>query len=313
MAIDREDLKARVARLAEHGVFIGTSSWKYPGWCGQLYDPDRYAYRGRFSQSRFEKTCLREYAEVFKTVSVDAAYYKFPDGNYLGELISQVPAEFQFALKVTDEITIKRFPNLPRFGERAGQPNPNFLDAELFASRFLEPCTPFKGNIGLLMFEFSRFHQKDYLRGRDFVAALDGFLARVPRGWRYGVEIRNRSFLQPQYFESLRRHGVAHVFNSWQAMPSVGDQLELSGSRTGDGFVAARFLLKPGRTYTQAVELFSPYGRVKEANPESRAAGGRVIKEGLEQSGGKKAFVYVNNRLEGNALETIAGMIDEAC
>jgi hypothetical protein len=40
-----------------------------------LYDEARYVYRGRFAESRFEKNCLSEYAEVFKTVGVDAAYY----------------------------------------------------------------------------------------------------------------------------------------------------------------------------------------------------------------------------------------------
>ena len=31
-------------------------------------------------QKRFDDTCLEEYAEVFKTVCVDAGYYKFPGG-----------------------------------------------------------------------------------------------------------------------------------------------------------------------------------------------------------------------------------------
>ena len=75
MAIDRAYLKNSAAMLAASGVFIGTSSWKYPGWRGQLYDEARYEWRGKFAQSRFEKNCLAEYAEVFKTVCVDAAYY----------------------------------------------------------------------------------------------------------------------------------------------------------------------------------------------------------------------------------------------
>lgn len=49
--------------------------------------------------------------------------------GYLEGLASQVPADFRFGLKVTDEITIRRFPKLPRFGFRAGQPNEHSLDA----------------------------------------------------------------------------------------------------------------------------------------------------------------------------------------
>src|SRR5208283_4099869 len=113
MAFDREQTRISVAELASKGVFIGTSSWKYPGWRGMLYDESRYRYRGKFAESRFEKNCLSEYAEVFKTVCVDAAYYTFPSQQYLAGLTAQVPADFQFALKVTDEITIKSSPSWP--------------------------------------------------------------------------------------------------------------------------------------------------------------------------------------------------------
>ena len=42
------------------------------------YDEQRYMYRGKLAESRLEKNCLEEYAEVFKTVCVDAGYYRFP-------------------------------------------------------------------------------------------------------------------------------------------------------------------------------------------------------------------------------------------
>src|SRR6266850_560473 len=116
MAFDREAIKLRAAELAAKGVFIGTSSWKYEGWFGQLYTPQRYEYRGKVAKTRFERDCLTEYAEVFKTVCVDAAYYTFPSEKYLAGLVEKVPADFRFGFKVTDEITVKRFPNLPRFG-----------------------------------------------------------------------------------------------------------------------------------------------------------------------------------------------------
>jgi hypothetical protein len=50
MAFDREATKALAAELADKGVFIGTSSWKYEGWMGQLYSPQRYEYRGKILQ-----------------------------------------------------------------------------------------------------------------------------------------------------------------------------------------------------------------------------------------------------------------------
>ncbi len=302
-------MRERAAALARQGVFIGTSSWKYPGWRGLLYDPARYEWRGRFAESRFRRDCLGEYAEVFKTVSVDAAYYTFPTRGSLEGLAAQVPGDFLFGFKVTDAITLKRFPNLPRFGQRAGKPNEHFLNADLFAASFLHPCESIRSHVGLLMFEFSRFYPADYSHGRDFASDLDTFLGRLPKGWPYGVELRNRAWLTPDYFACLARHRAAHVFNSWEAMPSVSEQMALPASLTNPGLVAARFLLKPGRKYEQAVKTFEPYDSIKEENPEARAAGRALIVQGQAAGPKRTTFIFVNNRLEGNALSTIAAML----
>ncbi|MGH7870182.1 MAG: DUF72 domain-containing protein, partial [Candidatus Dormibacteraceae bacterium] len=217
---------------------------------------------------------------------------------------------FRFGLKVTDAITIKKFPNLDRFGQQAGKPNENFLNAELFTKAFLKPCEPVRHVIGLLMFEFSRFWQTDYEQGRDFIADLDKFLGQLPKGWPYGIEMRNRNWLRPVYFDCLARHQVTHVFNSWDAMPAVSDQMALSSSRTNPELVAARFLLKPGRNYEEAVKTFEPYDSIKEENPEARAAGRALIAQGVAAGTKRRTFVFVNNRLEGNAITTIGAMVE---
>jgi uncharacterized protein YecE (DUF72 family) len=311
MAFDREQMKKKAAALAASGVFIGTSSWKYEGWFGQLYTPARYEYRGRVAKTRFERDCLSEYAQVFKTVSVDAAYYTFPSPPYLQKLADTVPDDFRFGFKVTDAVTIKKFPNLARFGAKAGQPNADFLNADLFATAFLKPCEEIRGKVGVLMFEFTRFWPSDYEHGRDFVADLETFLGKLPKGWPYAIEMRNMHWLAPEYFACLARHGVTHIFNSWDAMPPVSEQMALPGSRTNPKLCAARFLLNPGRKYEEAVKTFQPYDKVKEPNPEARAAGKALIAEGKEVGKDRKTFIYVNNRLEGNALETINAMIED--
>jgi len=58
MAFNREAMKQKAAALAATGVFVGTSSWKYEGWLGQLYTPARYEYRGKVAKTRFERNCL---------------------------------------------------------------------------------------------------------------------------------------------------------------------------------------------------------------------------------------------------------------
>jgi uncharacterized protein YecE (DUF72 family) len=310
MGDEREKLQIASAELAKQGVYIGTSSWKYPGWRGMLYQEDRYIYRGKFSESRFDRLCLSEYAQVFKSVCVDAAYYKFPEERYLQNLVADVPEDFLFSFKVTDIITIKQFPNLPRFGQLAGKQNEYFLNADMFESAFLKPCEPFKKNIGLLMFEFSRFSPSDFARGRDFVDALDQFLGRLPKGWQYGVEIRNRNFLHPEYFAMLARHGVAHVYNSWTEMPPVSEQLAIPESLTNPEFAGARFLLKPGRKFEEAVQKFKPYDRVQEPYEDAREAAAKLIQKALAKEVLRRLYVYLNNRLEGNALQSLLAILD---
>ncbi len=307
---DRARTALALHRLALQGIFIGTSSWKYPGWTGQLYEPVRYETRGVFSNAKFERECLREYAEVFSSVCVDAAYYKFPSLNYLTGLAEQVPDVFLFGFKVTDLITIKTFPALPRFGEMAGKGNPLFLNAEAFVEKFLEPCSAIRSKVGVVIFEFSRFTKRDFEKGRDFVSQLDAFLAELPmEGWQYAVEIRNQTFLTPEYFATLARHKTAHVFNQWTRMPPVDKQLEMEGAVTTD-FIAARFLLAGGRTYQQAVDAFSPYDRTQCPDAPSRAAATALIKKAQSLTR-RRSFLFFNNRLEGNALNTIAAVVEQ--
>jgi len=121
--------------------------------------------------------------------------------------------------------------------------------------------------------------------------------------------MRNRNWLRADYFDCLARHQVTNVFNSWGAMPPVSEQMALPGSRTNPDLVAARFLLKPGRQYEEAVKALEPYDSIKEENPGARMAGRALIAEGRAAGPKRRTFVFVNNRLEGNALGTIAAML----
>ena len=307
----RQKLTEASARLAESGVLIGTSSWKYPGWLGMIYDEQRYLYRGKFATTRFERSCLEEYAGTFPSVCVDASFYRFPGKKFIDTIHGQVPDGFRFSHKVTDTITIKHFPRLKRHGEFAGKDNPHFLNADLFLSSFLEPLRPHQDKTGLLIFEFSRFYPGQFERGRDFLEMLDAFLGKLPTtDWDFGVELRNESLLRPEYFEILKRHHVGHVYNQWTRMPDLADQLAEFPAECADAPAGARLLLKRGRGYEEAVEAFSPYTETKEARPAVREAAAKLIEQRQGSKSGRKTYVYVNNRLEGNALNTISAILD---
>ena len=253
-------LAPKLKTLAERGIFFGTSSWKYPGWAGSIYNPELYSYRGKVAKTRLEENCLPEYARVFPTVGGDFSFYKFPTQDSWDGLFAQVPEHFTFGLKAPQNITASSWPNHPQYGERAGTVNDHFLNAKAFDAHFLKPLAPHKRHVSVVMIEFGTFNKSTFATPADFMAAVDPFLAALPDGFRYGIELRNPEYLSPEYFELLRVHNVAHVFNAWQRMPALDQQARIEEAYTAD-FSAVRALLKPSRSYQEAKDTFMPYDR----------------------------------------------------
>lgn len=305
---DRAGLAARLRQLAAEGVWIGTSSWKYEGWLGQIYTRERYLERGRFSEKRFQNTCLAEYAETFPIVCGDFSFYQFPSEAYWRRLFGSAPPTLLYAFKAPEQITIETFPRHDRYGAQAGTRNEFFLDAVLFEEEFLRRLEPYRRQVATIIIEFGAFSKQSYREASAFAADLDPFLARLPKTFRYAVEIRNPNFLVPEYFDCLRAHGVAHVFNAWTRMPELELQLRLPQAFTAD-FTVCRALLRRGRSYEEAVRLFQPYDRIQDPNPEVRAALRTLIQQSRQAR--RTAYIFVNNRLEGNAPETIRAIVED--
>lgn len=293
--------------LAKQNVFIGTSSWKYPGWMGQVYHEENYRTRGKFSQKKFEETCLAEYADTFPIVCGDFSFYQFPSEAFWRKLFGSAPEKLRWAFKVPEEITVKQFPTHARYGPRAGMENENFLNSDAFERLFLEMLQPYLSRVPLMIFEFGAFPKVAMSDVGQFLELIDAFLRKLPPKVRYAVEIRNADYLGIEYFDCLRSHGVAHVYSAWTRMPEIGVQAAMPGSQTADFFVA-RALLKRDRPYEDAVAKFSPYEKVQEPNPAARAAVAGLAKKALAQRA--PAYLFVNNRLEGNAPGTIEGILD---
>jgi len=304
---DREALAGRLRGLAAQGIYLGGSSWKYEGWIGQVYRRDNYLSRGRFSRKLFEANCLREYAETFPIVCGDFAFYQFPAPEFWARLFGLTPEGFQFAFKVPEQITCKMFPSHARYGPQAGQENEAFLNAEMLKEMFLRPLWPYHKKTALLIFEFGTFSRRAIAEPGEFLERLDPFLAALPPHFRYAVEVRNPEFLEPEYFGCLRAHGVAHVYNAWSRMPELRRQIEIPGSATAP-FLVSRALLRQGRPYEEAVAKFSPYSEIRDPHPAARDALRILIQRARDER--HMAFLFVNNRLEGNSPLTIMAVTD---
>jgi len=281
-------------------IEFGTSTWTYDGWTGDVY---HRAYRGAQPARRLE-----EYARypLFRTVGIDSAFYEPPSEEALAAYARALPAGFLCVSKVWDRITARRFNQDPRWGNLAGQRNPDFLNAALFKEAVLGPYRrAFSDHAGPFVFEFQAMRGKDLPEPTRWAEELDAFLKELPRDFRYAVELRNAELLTEVHGAVLARHGVAHVFNSWNEMPRIGEQLELPWTFPA-GFTVARGLLRPGRRYADAVKLFEPYERIRDPQPEVRHDLLRLVAEALRRR--IDALILVNNRLEGNAPGTIRAL-----
>jgi uncharacterized protein YecE (DUF72 family) len=303
-SFDKEALARKLRVLADQHIFIGTSSWKYDGWIGQIYTRERYLARGKFSQKHFEAECLAEFAETFPIVCGDFSFYQFPKPEFWKKLFTAAPAQLKFALKVPEEVTAEVFPRHPRYGPRAGRTNESYLNVDAFRALFLEPLEPYRAHIACLIFEFGA-------RGataEEFVAQIGSFFDALPPTFRYAVEVRNREYLVDAYFDALRERQAAHVFNAWTKMPPLEEQIAMPGAFTAD-FTVVRALLRAGRAYENAVEQFAPYDKIQDENPEGRKALRDVIRRMEEER--RCAYIFVNNRFEGNSPDTIRAITDE--
>lgn len=293
----RPELEALAKRIPSL-VRFGGSSWNYPGWRGLVYSR---TYEGRGASTRM----LEEYAAfpLFRTVGVDSSFYAPPTEEVLTGYAERLPRGFPCVSKVWNQLTVQTFTKA-QDPSRAGKRNPDFLNPDVFLEAVYEPHQRFfADNTGPFVFEFSTVARRSGLGAERFADQLDRFFAELPREGQYAVEIRNDDFLTPMYFAVLREHGVAHVFSSWTRMPPIGRQLDLPGALTAP-FIVARALLRPGRTYDEAVDAFAPYDRIREPNPKLRADLVRLIDTAVSTR--IPAYLLVNNRAEGSSPLTIA-------
>jgi uncharacterized protein YecE (DUF72 family) len=293
---------ARLGSRIPPSVRFGTSTWNYPGWRGLVYHRD-YGSKGAAAKM------LEEYAAfpLFRTVGVDSTFYGPPTEEVLRSYSEHLPAGFPCLSKVWSQLTVHTFTKA-QDPSRAGKVNPDFLNAELFVEEIYQLYQRhFADHTGPFIFEFQTLARSSGIDAEGFATRLDEFFSALPREGQFAVEIRNEEFLTPMYFAVLREHGVAHVFNSWTRMPPIGHQLDLPGSISGP-FIVARALLRPGRTYDEAVDVFAPYDRIREPNPKLRRDLVRLVEAAVKTR--IPAYLLVNNRAEGSAPLTIAAIAE---
>ncbi len=284
-------------------IRFGTSSWTYPGWKGLVYN------RTYKSEKEFNQESLAEYSEhpLFKTVGIDSTFYTPAKTDTLKRYRSQVPRNFNWVSKVWEEITIPVYSKHPRYGARAGKPNPNFLNAELFIDKVLGAYSDqeLKSHTGPFVFQFQYLGKKLTAERSGFLDPLASFLSKLPKDFNYAVEVRDRNLLCGEYFEILNQSQATHCFNHWSYMPPLVEQMKAAAAVGGlkANFYVARILTPLGLSYEEAVDTFKPYDAIKQPLPEMRKDVVRLVTRAIQK--GSDAYIIVNNRSEGCSPLTI--------
>lgn len=291
-----------IAARVPSNVRFGTSSWTFSGWGGVLYE-------GRPSEPDLLADGLRGYAghPLFRTVGIDRSHYAPLDDATLADYARGIPGDFRAVSKVWDELSVCVFPSHPRYGARAGEPNPDFLSAERFALEVLPPYERnFREHTGPFVIEIAPMPASRLPREEAFAARLDRFLSRAPRGHRYAFELRNAELLTETYLEVLAAHGASHVLNVWTGMPTLRSQLKVRGLVARAPYFVSRLMLPPYTRYEQRRSSFEPFDKIVDVQDDTRDD----VLELVRVAGGRDVFVIVNNKLEGSSPETVRALAE---
>jgi len=305
-AIDDDLL--RLGRRLPPDIFLGTSSWSFPGW-------QRIVYGGTCTETQLARLGLAAYSRhpLLRAVGIDRSFYKpLPQQQYEA-YARQVPEHFRFLVKAPALIT-----DAVLRGER-GQPaaeNPSFLDAALAREQFVLPALRGLGQrAGPLVFQLSPLPRSMTADGgHEVIDGLGMFLRQLPRDVDgrapvYAVELRNAEMLTPRFVRMLHDAGVRLCLGIHASMPAAARQaaalraMDASESEGDDwllkGPLIVRWSLHAGLRYEEAKKRYAPFDRLLDADLITRGTLAHLAHVAIRS--GQPAYLIVNNKAEGSA------------
>ena len=299
-----DDVTGLAARLPT-GIRLGTSSWSFPGWAGIVYAHPA-------SQQTLARAGLAAYAAhpLLRTVGIDRSYYAPLTEQTFAGYAAAVPDGFRFLAKAAERLTLARFPAHARYGAEAGERNRLYLDAAFATDAVVGPMLAGLGDrAGPLVFQFPPQDLAAQGGPGGFVERLHAFLAALPRGGLYAVEVRNRELFSDDYLAALADTGAVHCVNQHPTMPPPAAQA--ARMPAGAPALVVRWMLGDGMRYEQARERFAPFDRLAEPAPRVRGEIAGLLAGAAER--GVDAWVSINNKAEGCAPLSAVELARETC
>jgi uncharacterized protein YecE (DUF72 family) len=154
---------------------VGCSGWSYRDWRGIVYPAD-------LPQTRW----FAHYATMFDTVELNSTFYRLPAEKTVDAWANAAPAGFIYAVKVG------------AFGSHRMK----LRDPESWVAKHVDRARHLGAHLGPNLVQLPPGWRRD-------VDRLDHFLAVVPPAIRWCVELRERSWLHDEVFDTLARHNTA--------------------------------------------------------------------------------------------------------
>jgi uncharacterized protein YecE (DUF72 family) len=306
-AISPAEPSAAIADVAQRlpaSIYLGTSSWSFPGWAGIVYDQPATA-------AMLAREGLAAYAQhpLLRSVGVDRTYYAPLTAGDFAAYAAAVPATFRFLVKAHELCTIARFSRTGRYEEWGGQSNPRFLDPTYASDTVVAPFVEGLGaTAGPLVFQFAPQPLFALAGAERFVERLHAFLSALPRGPLYAVELRTPELFTRAYLAALQDAGVAHCFNVHPSMPHIDEQRRLVGGDHGPALVV-RWMLHGTLGYEEARAQYAPFNRLANPDPRSRAAIAAMCR--AASASDRPSYVIINNKAEGSAPLSVCKLAAE--
>ncbi|MBI3404525.1 MAG: DUF72 domain-containing protein [Acidobacteria bacterium] len=158
-------------------LYVGTSGFAYASWRGKFY-PEKLPQR----------EMLRFYATQFSTVEINHTFYTPPEAPVLRQWAADVPAGFQFALKINNQITHIR----------------RLRDCSSALHQFLKASAVLgeENHLGPILVQLPPNFKTD-------IGLLEKFLKLCPREFRFTFEFRHASWLTEETYALLRQNKMA--------------------------------------------------------------------------------------------------------
>lgn len=175
-------------------ILLGTSAFTAEGWVGSFYPAGMQP-----------RDFLSFYATKFRTVELDNTFYRTPSVSTVEGWNLKTPPGFIFAAKVPQIITHEKV----------------LVDCEDDLKHFLKTMDALGDKLGPLLFQFGYFNKSKFKSQAEFLALLKPFLKKLPKGYQFAVEIRNKNWMDARFADTLRERGVALALidQSWVPRP----------------------------------------------------------------------------------------------